>query len=164
MRRDLRIAAAAWALLVNLGACAPSLDGPGYPLYPPTPGGRLPRAEVARLYGPIAAVDGRDVSALGDVYEVMPGCHTVLTRSDSVDSTTYVAVTGGTGKQRLVVPMRAGYAYFVKRVAPDAVVTSMQSMRVETYAEEYDPSGSRTSVIRPAQGAAPDACKDAPAP
>jgi hypothetical protein len=36
-----------------------------------------PAAEVATLFGPIATVDGQDVSSRGSSFELLPGCHVV---------------------------------------------------------------------------------------
>jgi len=69
----------AWSLVLGvlLGGLASCLhERRGVPLYP---GGGPPRSrnEVALLYGPIQLVDGARVTAKGDAFELMPGCHVV---------------------------------------------------------------------------------------
>jgi hypothetical protein len=43
----------------------------------PNPESPRPPAEVARLFGPIAAIDGQDVSRQGKSFALLPGCHIV---------------------------------------------------------------------------------------
>lgn len=67
-------------ILVAIG-CAPL----GAPFVTPLYGDgvhRLPPAEVATLHGPIGAIDGRTVVDRGRSFELLPGCHVVMTRSD----------------------------------------------------------------------------------
>src|SRR4051812_9383740 len=58
---------------VLLAGCITS-GGKPYPLYPGEP---RPNAEVARLVGPIGAVDGQDVSGHGKSFALLPDCHVV---------------------------------------------------------------------------------------
>jgi hypothetical protein len=69
----------AWSLALGvfLGGLASCFhERRGVPIYP---GGESPRPrnEVALLYGPIRFVDGERVTAKGDTFELMPGCHVV---------------------------------------------------------------------------------------
>jgi hypothetical protein len=142
--------------LALMGGCAPSVNAPGYPLYPSsaTP---PPPDEVARLYGPITSVDGRDVSALGGAFELLPGCHTVVTEGQPLDSTTYTAVSGRRppGKY-FVLPMRPGHSYYIKQVS-SADVSTISPIRVTIFAEEFDHGGASQKVFYPAKpGAAAD--------
>ncbi len=84
---------ALFAVGVGAAGCASRIDLPGYPLYP-VGERRLTVDEVARLYGPIAWVDERDVSQLGDALDILPGCHRVLTRNDPMSG---AWGRGGTG-------------------------------------------------------------------
>jgi hypothetical protein len=137
-------------------SCTRPGDAPGYPLYPAS-GQRLPRDQVARLFGPIASVDGQDVSRLGGAYELLPGCHAVLTTSDAVESTNYVAVIGRTGVRYLVLAMRPGYSYIVKRPLQADVEPHL---RITVFAQELDPTGAEVQVIYPANRDALEACKE----
>jgi hypothetical protein len=69
----------AWSLTLGvlLGGHASCFhERRGVPIYP---GGESPRPrnEVALLYGPIRFVDDARVTAKGDAFELMPGCHVV---------------------------------------------------------------------------------------
>jgi hypothetical protein len=66
-----RVSGFAGALLV--AGCIVS-GGHPHPLYPGDP---RPPAEIARLFGPIGAVDGQDVSHFGKSFSLLPGCHVV---------------------------------------------------------------------------------------
>lgn len=129
--------------LLGVAACGSPFDLPGYPLYARTDA-RLAHDEVARLYGPIALVDDRDVSALGDALELLPGCHFVRTRDDAVPNIAgRVGRAGGLrfGSQSFVVAMRRGHAYVVKRLA---TITYMA-----VTLEEHDASGAWCRDIHP---------------
>jgi hypothetical protein len=59
------------------------------------------RDQVATLYGPVGSVDGRDVSAQGSAFELLPGCHVVTLRSKVGGTNTgttgaWTATLGGT--------------------------------------------------------------------
>jgi hypothetical protein len=60
-------------VLSLLPACITG-GGRSHQLYP---GDARPPAEVARLIGPIGAVDGQDVSKFGKSFALLPGCHVV---------------------------------------------------------------------------------------
>jgi hypothetical protein len=153
-----RMAVMCTSAIVLAAGCAPSADLPGVPLYPSS-GPALPRAEVARLYGPIASVDGRSVDGMGDAYEVLPGCHSVVSRGEALDSTNYVAVVGVPRGKAFVLPMQAGFAYRVRQVT-EGETTTVAVIHVRTFAEELDPSGASTGIIQPATGDALAACKE----
>ena len=58
-------------------ACLHAEDKGAVPLYPNGQTTPLPRAEIARLEGPIAKIDGQDVSRQGGLFDLLPGCHVV---------------------------------------------------------------------------------------
>ena len=74
-RSSFRAASALLVVAVAIPACIVH-EGEPHPLYtndePPQPPNR-----VARLFGPIAAIDGKDVSHLGKSFSLLPGCHIV---------------------------------------------------------------------------------------
>ncbi len=65
------------AALAGVGVTCGHFGPASRPLYP---GPARGDAEVARLAGPIAKVDGLDVSELGGVFALLPGCHVVEVR------------------------------------------------------------------------------------
>ena len=89
----------------------------GYPLYEPQLPAR-PHDRVARLFGPLAKVDDRDVMELGRAFDVEPGCHVVEVRQDflQVDSS---GAARPLEERRIVfgAMMTAGYIYSVERTA-----------------------------------------------
>ncbi len=143
-------------LLASVTACTHAPDVPGYPLYEAS--SRLPRAQVARLFGPIDSVDGRNVVGLGDGFEVLPGCHVVRTRSDVVESTSEVQILGHPRGFAFAIHMQAGFTYVVKR----QVLGDMGSqVRFVTSADEID-GGGHVGTIAPAKnGDELEACRDA---
>jgi hypothetical protein len=135
-----------FATALVLAVCVSRLDLAGYPLYPDV-GRRLASEEVTRLYGPVALVDGRDVSTLGDALELMPGCHRVRTRDDPVPNIFARSRAGGGfrfGARFFVLSMKAGHAYVLKRLASDA--------GMGVYIEEHDAAGAWSRNIHPGKG------------
>jgi hypothetical protein len=148
------------------------MDTPGYPLYPGSDS--PPRDGIARLYGPAASVDGHDVSTLGDAFELLPGCHAVLTRGRPIDatnsfsatasqplgSTNFVFAPGGQPRgEYFVLPMRPGDAYVIKQVS-SADVSTIATVSVSTFVEEFDHGGVSQRIFHPAEAHALDACKE----
>jgi hypothetical protein len=66
---------AAIVAIAGIATCAHFGPTP-YPLYP-NPARPLPAHQLAMLNGPVAAVDGVDVSRLGTLFSLLPGCHVV---------------------------------------------------------------------------------------
>jgi hypothetical protein len=132
-------------------------EGDPRPLYP-NPEQRRAPAEVARLFGPIAAVDGQDVSRLGKSFALAPGCHVV----QPVSKVAQVDTTGPNAYVASVPPnvvyafqMRAGHSYEVEvrmqeNPAQTSVVASVQAW-------ERDDQG-RATPVAPASAAEMDAC------
>ena len=61
-----------FGLLLAVGGCLTE-EQHAYPLYP---GVERPHDRVGILMGPIAEVDGRDISGKGKSFALLPGCHT----------------------------------------------------------------------------------------
>jgi len=60
-----------FGLLLAVGGCLTE-EQHAYPLYP---GVERPRERVGILMGPIAEVDGRNISGMGKSFALLPGCH-----------------------------------------------------------------------------------------
>jgi len=84
----------------------------GYPLYANPP--LLEQQQLAFLTGYVLAVDGKDVSSHGRSFDLLPGCHIVVTpsKSGSMDSTAGVVIT--TGPRRFAIPMKAAHSYVIE--------------------------------------------------
>jgi len=61
-----------FGLLLAAGGCLTE-EQHAYPLYP---GVERPHDRIGILMGPIAEVDGRDISGKGKSFALLPGCHT----------------------------------------------------------------------------------------
>ena len=147
MNGQARARAVAAAALAS-AACGSSVDVAGFPLYPNAEA-RLPCEQIARVFGPIASIDGRDVSSLGGAFDVLPGCHVVRTRADQLESTTYVTVIGHPGGRVFALTTKPGYTYIVKREVSDRPGSTY--LRADTFAQELTPTGGEAQVIYPAQ-------------
>jgi hypothetical protein len=131
------------ALLLATG-CVPYASVPVYPLYP-EPAHAAAHEAPARLFGPIAEVDGRDVSQLGSAFALLPGSHVVRTRGQAVESTSYLSVVGRPGCRSFAFTMKPGYTYIVKQ----RVLEDLGSrLRVAVFAEELDATGALARVIQ----------------
>jgi hypothetical protein len=122
----------------------------GLPLY--TAAERPSVDQVATLAGYVATVDGRDVSALGTVFELLPGCHFVETPTQWGGQTRSGGISATTGRRTFVVPM----------VAAHLVVTDVdRPMRVATVRmNETDVAGRPVRSFPPhATRAEVDACR-----
>lgn len=84
----------------------------GYPLYPNPP--LIEQQRVAFLTGYVLEVDGKDVSAQGRSFDLLPGCHIVVTpsKSGTMDSTAGVVIT--TGPRTFAIPMKAAHSYVIE--------------------------------------------------
>ena len=84
--------------------------GRAHPLYSGPP---RPRDQIARLGGYVQKVDGQDVSSLGGVFELAPGCHIVETPSRWGKGSNDGAVVATTGHLIFALPMNAGQSYSI---------------------------------------------------
>jgi hypothetical protein len=112
MTKSISPAELALAGALSLSACIVR-GGEPHPLYPNAETGQRPAAEVARLTGPIAKVDGEDVSRLGKSFTLLPGCH-IVRLTDKVGDINSQTASGFVGEMSGVVfafRMKAGYTY-----------------------------------------------------
>jgi hypothetical protein len=115
------------------------------------------RDQVATLYGPIGSVDGRDVSAQGSAFELLPGCHVVTVRSKVGGTNTgttgaWSATLGGAFAFR----MQPAHTYAIDL---RAIGDSTMSGEVRIEASDSDASGDKRPVP-PARGTADiEACR-----
>jgi hypothetical protein len=99
---------------------------------------------AANLYGPIARVDGADVSGKGQAFEVRPACH-VVTLSGEVgyyDS----SGNGGSanvGERTFALDMRDGYSYMVER---RTVQVDGSHVAIRTVVRAVSPDGSSSDL------------------
>jgi hypothetical protein len=102
-------------LMIPALGCVTMGGARGVRLYP---GDEEDLARVATLLGPIATVDGNDVSKKGTSFELRPGCHVVVNRSEFLDHD--VALNNGAWQGRMPVwtfafQMKSGYTYAVEQ-------------------------------------------------
>jgi hypothetical protein len=144
----------------------------GYPLYPES-GVRRPRGEVAKLSASlpggaspwggsttfIQAVDGRDVSTLDTAFELLPGCHVVVTESRLLVANEAMSWSGEIAPRTFAFDMKPGFSY---TVVVELAERMGGSAGVSVYATEQDPWGAQTVTIAPlAPGAEAGACRGA---
>jgi len=144
-------------LVVGLAGCI-GREGRGVPLYGDGQSLR-PRGEVARLVGPIAYVDGRDVTSLGGTLELLPGCHVVEIggRTGQVDIMRggWAATLPNLG---YAFRMQGGHSYVIElRHDPTLGQGPQASGRIVAY--EQDPEGSVIYVPWVRGRAAVEACR-----
>jgi len=154
-------------MLLAPGCMANRAAQRGYPLY----AGALPPDQVARLQvvvpggavpgsgatSFIKTVDGRDVSTLDSLFELLPGCHLVSTERSLLVGNGNVTVRGDLGPRVFPFRMKAGYEYAVV-VEFGSFIGS--SVRVSISGVERDPAGKQTETVPAATSLADlSACK-----
>jgi hypothetical protein len=146
------------ALLLSFSGClaAPAEQRP-VSLYPHSDL-TLPSERVARLEGYIKTIDGQNVSE-GKSFELLPGCHLLVTPSMFVvpawPRADGAPIGIDTGTLEFAVEMRAGYQYTVE-VEPWSTAASF-----EVKVHEEDDHGATTRLIPPvSSGRAVAACNE----
>jgi hypothetical protein len=101
-------------VLVQLVSCAAGTPR-GVPLYDGSSVPERERNNVAVLTGPVTVVDGKNVASLGQVFELLPGCHVAQIggHAGHVDP-----IGGGwvatLPRLRYAFRMRAGHTYTIE--------------------------------------------------
>ena len=105
---------------------------------------------MALLIGYVRDVDGKDVSAHGKSFELLPGCHIVGTPSKwgTMDSTAGVVIT--TGPHQFAIPMKAGHSYSIEVGSSSPFLTAPTSPAYLS-AREMDAGGTTTRRFAPAE-------------
>jgi hypothetical protein len=118
------------------------LGGKPYPLYPNPEVARAP-AELATLQGPIARVDGAEVSPHGKTFTLLPGCHVVALQNA-------IGAGGEGGAWSAHLPpmtyafrMKAAHSYVIEVLMQDS---SGPVGSLEIKAVDRGPSGSARQV------------------
>ena len=143
--------------LLLLSGCIVRAGDP-HPLYP-NPETPRPPAEVARLFGPIAAVDGQDVSRLGKSFALVPGCHIVrlVEKVGAINTSAATGFVGMTGGVVFALKMRANFAYEVE-VQMRETAGPTGTLLIQAWERAAD--GSSATPIPPARSEADiDACR-----
>jgi hypothetical protein len=127
-------------------------DGQPRPLYP-NPESPRPPAEVARLFGPIAAIDGEDVSRKGKSFALLPGCHIVrlVDKVGAINTSSSGGYVGTIGGVIFALRMKASFAYEIEVGFFD---TTGPTGQLTIRAWERAADGSRSTPIAPAQSEA----------
>lgn len=160
--RALAHGAAAAVLLVG---CTPKFEAP--PADPLYAGPQLPSAQVARAFGSLASIDGRDVSGLGSAFELLPGCHVVRTRNEAMASTNAVTVVGKAGAASFALWAKPGHAYYFRRdeFAGEMHGSVQRGGIGAVTVDDRDSAGTTQGVMGPAKDAAElAACRDGKRP
>ena len=133
--------------LANGMGCAHFQTTP-YSLYQ---GPKRPAAEVARLDGPVAEVDGVDVSRLGTTFALLPGCHVVVLQSKVGEGGVGGAWSADLGTVVYVFRMQAEHSYDITlHTRPGAGgVGNANVGGVEVKAFERDARGKVLATLKP---------------
>jgi hypothetical protein len=150
MTRSSSAASAAITIALLLAGCIAHGAEP-HPLYP-NPEVRRPAEQVARVFGPIASIDGEDVHRLGRSFSVLPGCHIVqlLKKVGSINTSNgggYVGITGGAV---FALRMRANFTYEID-VQVQSVTGPVGQLAIQAWERPAD--GSSATAIAPAKSA-----------
>ncbi len=119
--------------------------GRGYPLYANSGAPRNPD-EVAQLTGYVQKVDGQDVTEHGPPFEVLPGCHIVVTPQSWGKVSDVGGIVWKTGHLTFALPMKAGRQYLVEVQAAKVGGVTAGGRVV---ALEKDMTGSVTQELAP---------------
>jgi hypothetical protein len=152
MTRSFSPAAKAGAILAVLLAPACIVRaGQPHPLYP-NPDVARPPAEIARLFGPIAAVDGQDVSRLGKSFALLPGCHIVrlADKVGEISTSNGGGFVGSTGAI-FALRMKASHAYEIE-IQLQQMTGPVGQMTIRAWERSAD--GTTNSPIGPATSSA----------
>jgi len=98
------------ALMTIAFATCRHFQSEAHPLYE---GDVLPSAEVANLSGPVAKVDGVNVSHMGSLFALLPGCHIVELPTQIGEGTTSGAWSENIGHVSYALAMKAGHLYAI---------------------------------------------------
>ncbi len=150
-----------------------------YPLYANPEQPRQPQT-LARLEGPIATVDGRDVASKGTVFELLPGCHVVTLRHKIGEGVDDGAWSADLSTIVYAFRMRRGHRYSIDtsvRFGPGSQLAPGDESQVHVNVEilgaagsthgqltiaarEREPTGAVVSVLPPSRGGKDiEACK-----
>jgi hypothetical protein len=112
--------------------------------------------EVAMLSGPVAKVDGVDVSEQGAVFALLPGCHVVTLQSRIGEGGVSGAWSADVRKQVYAFRMKAGNSYSIDvRLLPgNHSVGTANVGSVKILAIEQDGRGKKIGTLAPARGRA----------
>lgn len=137
---------ALWSACGHMGATPrPLYDGP-----------TRTAQEIAMLSGPVAKVDGVDVSEQGAVFALLPGCHVVTLQSQIGEGGVSGAWSADVRKQVYAFRMKAGNSYVIDvRLLPgNHSVGTANVGSVKILAIEQDGRGKKIGSIAPARGRA----------
>jgi len=145
-RSSFRAASALLVVALAIPACIVH-EGEPHPLYtndePLQPPNR-----VARLFGPIAAIDGKDVSQLGKSFSLLPGCHIVRLLDKVGEISQAGGYVGNIGTAIFAIWMKADHVYEVEVQMRNAT-GPVGRLTIQTWERAADGSGARS--IAPAR-------------
>ena len=152
-------------LATAAGSACAHFQATPYAIYP---GPARPPAEVARLNGPIATVDGVDVSRLGSAFQLLPGCHVVVVREKLGEGSAGGAWSATIPRTVYAFQMVAGRSYDVNvhlQSGGSASVGNANVGDVKLTALEREANGKSLGAIGPLRRSAEKtACQETPVP
>ena len=141
--------ATAWAVGCH------SVGKSGYPLYPPSAVPPAP-GQIATLVGPINMVDDVNVSAKGQTFWLLPGCHIVRLERNIGEGGDNGAWAANLPRITYAFEMKPGYLY---KISVDVQMGSAMMGRMHLEARETAPDGSSVRWGRARGSADLDECR-----
>jgi hypothetical protein len=117
----------------------------GFPLYS-SDGSYRKSSEVAKLYGEFSTIDGRNVVRGGQSFELLPGCHVVVTRRTWVRGSTFGGMVANTPSFAFAMKMQANRTYVVEW---ESQIPTGLGGSIKLVAEELDADGTVVAAIEP---------------
>jgi hypothetical protein len=119
-----------------------------YPLYP-NPQVRREPAQIARLTGIVATVDGVSVANRGNTFDLAPGCHVVTLVRTVGQGGEHEPWTADVPRQVFAFRMMAGHAYVIEH---SVQLASNRNATATVSAFERDGSGALIGPVAPVRG------------
>jgi hypothetical protein len=143
----------AFLLAATAGAACSHFQPVPQPLYP---GAARPNAEVARLSGPVATVDGLAVPEKASLFALLPGCHVVELQPRIGEGSVSGAWSAEIRHRTYVFDMKAGSSYEIDvqlQQGKDALGSSTVG-GAKLKAVERDARGAVVATFAPARNPA----------
>jgi hypothetical protein len=139
------------AAIPGLATACGHVGAPPHPLYA---GPTRPANELAMLSGPVAKVDGIDVSHLGALFSLAPGCHVVELQSSIGEGGVSGAWSADIPSHVYAFRMLAGRSYVIDlRLLPgNHGVGTANVGSVKIKAIEQDSQGNKLGNLTPVHG------------
>jgi len=129
--------------MLSVGACI-TQGPPPYPLYP-NAGQPRPDDQVGVLSGPFAVIDGQEVANKGQVFALLPGCHTLRLVQTTGEVNPGGAYVTRLPQQTLSFQVEAGHRYFFETTMYGSSGGPVTTGTMAIF--DHHPDGSATAAL-----------------